>query len=206
MHRIALAAVAVLSVSVLAPDTARASPGFDFKCYQGPFEAEIGLDIGWENAFVTIGVEEMTLKSAGKGGQNSFHFAGDTFSFVGAPPEGQLKRDGETVSQCFQTRDSVKTLALYGSDNRPGEWSSYNVMGEGFQSVRAAPSVLSKKIDTIPHGEPVVILENTDEFLDGFFWFKIEYSEGLQGYMWGALLCTDADNPELNATLRRCSQ
>ncbi|MEM8542251.1 MAG: SH3 domain-containing protein, partial [Pseudomonadota bacterium] len=73
-------------------------------------------------------------------------------------------------------------------------------------TVRSSPSIFGEKLSSLSQGEPVIILENTDEFLDGFFWFKIEFGESEQGYMWGALLCTDADEPELNATLRRCSQ
>lgn len=193
-----------LAGAAFAATTAQASPGFDFVCFRDGFEASIGLDISWENAYVTIGAEELMLPGSGDYQTGSFEFSGDTFAFRGFLPEGTLFRNNEVAAHCYQSRDSIKNMALYDTETN-GRWSSYDAPGQGFQTVRSSPSMVGEKRASLPSATPVKILENTDEFLDGFFWFKIEYDGGKQGYMWGALLCTDADDPELRTTLRRCS-
>ncbi|MCR9122796.1 MAG: SH3 domain-containing protein [Phyllobacteriaceae bacterium] len=206
MIRQFLAALALTIAAGLAVPKAHASPGFDFVCFDRAIVASIGLDLEWENAYLTIDGEETVLPATGQGDsmRDSFAFAGDGYSFQGFVPEGQLSLADGRTAQCYQARDSIKTMALYGSDNN-FQWSAYDARGTGSGNVRAAPSVFAEKVASLGDGEPVIIKRNTDEFLDGFFWFQIEFGEGETGYVWGALLCTDADEPELNTTVRRCS-
>jgi hypothetical protein len=190
----------------LAPVAALASPAPEYACYDREFSARIYFDEGWSTALMKNNWGEFELnETGGQGGpEGAFSFSDATYSFEGIAPEGVVKTGETVLGRCFQTAESIKEMALYGSPENRGRWSTYDVMGEGFQTVRAAPSVLSDKIDTLEAGEPVRILENTDQFLDGYFWFKIEYFEGSTGYIWGALLCSDTDDPELNQTVRRC--
>jgi hypothetical protein len=186
------------------PVAAWASPAPEYVCFDRAFSAMIGFDEGWSAVYMTNNWGEFELQaSEGQGGpDNSFSFENATYSFTGIAPEGQIKT-GETVfANCYQTGESIKAIALYGNPENRGIWSKYQARGQGFQTVRSTPSVLGEKIAALPQGEPVIILENTGAFLDGFFWFKIEFSEGEQVYIWGALLCTDTDDPELKATVR----
>ena len=206
MVRRSFAALALAVLAGIAATNAHASPGFDFVCYDRDIVASVGLDLEWANAYVEIGGEEIVLPAAGQGNANrdAFAFSGDGLSFQGFPPEGQLALADRRTVRCYQTRDSIKTMALYGSDNN-FEWSVYDARGSASGNARAAPSIFAEKVASLGDGEPVIIRQNTDEFMDGFFWFQIEFSEGETGYIWGALLCTDADMPELNTTVRRCT-
>lgn len=195
----------VLSIICFA-GTANASPGFSFVCFDRQTTATIDFDLEWQTAYMSINGQQIELAAIeGQNGPDGFFdFEGQSYRFNGVAPEGQISQNGELVARCYQSRQSIKDIALYNTEAN-GKWSKYSVFGEGFQTVRSMPSVFGEKIGSLAQGEPVLILENTDEFLDGYFWFKIKYGEGEQGYMWGALLCTNADNPELNATLRRCN-
>ncbi|MBO6636782.1 MAG: SH3 domain-containing protein [Roseitalea sp.] len=206
MIRTLFVATAVAATMTMAVPKAEASPGFDFVCFDRDIVASIGLDLEWENAYLTIDGKETVLPATGQGSSNrdSFAFAGDGFSFQGFAPEGQLILADGRAAQCYQARQSIKTMALYGSDNN-FQWSAYDARGTGSGNVRAAPSVFAEKVASLGDDEPVIIKRNTDEFLDGFFWFQIAFGEGETGYIWGALLCTDADEPELNTTVRRCN-
>jgi len=205
MVRILFAALAFAILAGVAAPKAHASPGFDFVCYDRDIVASVGLDLEWANAYLKIGGgEEITLPATGQGDGNSFAFASDGLSFQGFVPEGQLTLTDGRTARCYQARESIKTMALYGTEGG-FEWSAYDALGSGSGNVRAAPSVFAGKIASLGDGEPVIIKQNTDEFLDGFFWFRIEFGEGETGYIWGALLCTDADEPELNTTVRRCT-
>lgn len=200
--------IAVLgAVIALAPKLAIASPGFDFVCFDRQITASIGFDLTWDTAYVSIGGEEITLSATGDRNfsDNSFEFAGQGFSFRGFAPEGQLSLPDGRSAQCHQARDSIKTLALYGSPDNRGRWSDYDARGTASGNVRRAPTVFSEQLANLGDGEPVIIKQNTDQFLDGFFWFQIEFGEGETGYVWGALLCTDHDDAELSATVRRCN-
>ena len=194
--------VAGLSIS----SSAHASPGYDFTCFNRAFSATISLDISWQSAYLTENGTEHELPVNGSPNRDvgSFSFANDSFRFDGFLPEATLFKNDEVAARCFQKADSLKTLALYGKEGR-FDWDSYNAVGNAFQNVRAAPSVFADKVHSFVDQESVTILANTDQFLDGFFWFKIEYGEGEQGYIWGALLCTNEDNSELNVTLRKCN-
>lgn len=195
---------AVLSGIALSTQ-AHASPGFSFVCFDREMTATIDFDEAWQTAYMKNNWGEFELKpSEGQGGpEGSFAFEDSTYAFNGVAPEGQITRGGTVVARCYQSRQSIKDIALYTAETN-GKWSKYNAKGKGFQTVRSTPSVFGEKLTSLDQDAPVTILENTDQFLDGFFWFKIEYAEGQQGYIWGALLCTNDDNSELNATLRRC--
>ncbi|WP_375565443.1 SH3 domain-containing protein [Oceaniradius stylonematis] len=204
MVRGSIATLAFAVLAGMAVSKAHASPGFDFVCFDRDIVASVGLDLEWANAYLKIDGEETVLPATGQRSGNSFAFAGNGLSFQGFVPEGQLTLADGRTARCHQTRNSIKTMALYGSDNN-FRWSAHDARGTASGNVRAAPSVFAEKVASLGDGEPVIIKRNTDEFLDGFFWFQIEFGEGETGYIWGALLCTDADEPELNTTVRRCS-
>jgi len=184
---------------------AAASPGVSFACFDREFSARIDLAEDWLSARMVNNWGTFDLAaSEGQGGpDNSFSFEDSTYIFRGIAPEGRIMRGDVVVAQCWQTARSQKAIALYGGD-ASGRWSSYEAAGQGFQTVRATPSVFGEKLASLDAGSAVTILENTDQFLDGYFWFRIRYGDGLFGYIWGALLCTNANEPELNAVVRSC--
>ncbi|MEO1746847.1 MAG: SH3 domain-containing protein [Pseudomonadota bacterium] len=57
--------------------------------------------------------------------------------------------------------------------------------------VRSGPGTQFDATDSLPEGEPVVIVANTGVMLNGYPWFEISYSEGLTGYQWGGIMCSD---------------
>ena len=195
-----------LFIFISATGAAHASPGYSFVCFNKEITATIDLDLAWQTAYLSINQQEveLTANDAQSGPDGFFNFGSNNYRFSGVAPEGQIMRGDKVIARCYQSRESIKNIALYNTDAN-GKWSKYNARGQGFQTVRSSPSVFGEKLDSLNQGEPVTILENTDQFLDGFFWFKIEYGKRQQGYMWGALLCTNADNPELNSILRRCN-
>lgn len=200
-----LAGLVVMLVAGIAPQ-AKASSGYDFICFDRDLTATISFDLEWSTAYLDIDNREIALPATGESRSgDAFGFAKDGYVFRGFAPEGQLTTPDGTTARCHQTRDSLKALALYGSSEGQNGWSTYDVPGKGTANVRAAPSLQSEKIANLGTGQTVTILTNTDEFLDGFFWFKIALRDGRIGYIWGALLCSDADNPELNMVVRRCN-
>lgn len=209
-HRSALALKCVLTglVVMLVPaltPAAKASPGYDFICFNQGLTATIGFDLEWSTAYLDMDNREIALQATDENRSgDAFGFAKDGYVFRGFVPEGQLTTPDGTTARCHQTRDSLKALALYGGSEGQNDWSTYDAPGKGSANVRATPSLQSKKIANLGTGQPVTILTNADEFLDGFFWFKIALRDGRIGYIWGALLCSDADNPELNTVVRRC--
>lgn len=204
--RTGLIAVTTLLAISLTSGAALASPGVNLVCHDREFSAKIGFDIDWSSAFMENSFGTFELKAPpGQGGPaNTFNFEDDTYRLSGILPEGQITRGDVVVARCWQTADSIRAIALYGKEG-PSRWDRYEAAGQGFQTVRAIPSVNGERLVSLNAVAPVTILENTDQFLDGYFWFKIEYAPGQQGYIWGALLCTDADNAELQATVRRCN-
>jgi hypothetical protein len=192
-----------LVFAILFPVTALASPVPEFVCFDREFMARIGFTEDWSEVYMTNNWGDFTLAAAETG--NGLRFEDGTYRLSGSGTEATVFTGETVLARCHQTAESIKAMALYGNPENRGRWSRYEIMGRGWQTVRAAPSVLSEKIDTLSENEPVLILENTDQFLDGYYWFKIEYSEGLQGYIWGALLCSDTDDPELSQTVRRCN-
>ncbi|MEO1747260.1 MAG: SH3 domain-containing protein [Pseudomonadota bacterium] len=205
MRRFIIAASAALLATTL---HANASPGIELVCYDRDFQASIGFEDDWSRAYITAsGAGEIIIPSSGDAGSSTFEFSGNNWRLAGLLPEAQLfKPDGSTAN-CYQSKENIKTLTFYG-EQMPFTWSAYAADGMGSGNVRAAPSILSEKIASLGDGEPVIILSNTDVFLDGYFWFKIEYGERERerGYIWGALLCRSTDDEfELSSTVRKCN-
>lgn len=184
---------------------ASASPGFDFVCFNEGFSAQVGLDLEWSTAYLTVdGVQSALSATETNSDRGQFEFSNDTSRFFGWAPTGRLEHTNGFAADCFQTRESLTALALYGADT-DYKWPRFMANGQGFQTVRAMPSPLSPKLASLEAGTPVTIVENTGEFLEGFFWFRTVFEQGREGYIWGALLCSDVDDPVLNAVVRRCS-
>ena len=55
--------------------------------------------------------------------------------------------------------------------------------------VRAGPGKEFAKIGSLKNGDPVILVESTKIFLDGYEWFKIIYNNNSVGYHWGGILC-----------------
>ncbi|MEO0544645.1 MAG: SH3 domain-containing protein [Pseudomonadota bacterium] len=198
-----LAGLGVLSTMTIA----YASPGIELVCYERDFQALVGFEDDWSRAYIETNAEgEIIIPATDNGGSGPFEFAGDNWRLNGFLPEAQLALPNGTTARCYQTKENIKTLTFYG-EQMPFRWNAYAADGLGSGNVRATPSVLGEKIGSLGSGEPVVILSNTDVFLDGFFWFKIEYGKRERGYIWGALLCTNNDDDhQLQSTVRKCSQ
>ena len=194
--------VAATTSIVFAVSPAQASPGVDFVCFGQEIVASGGLDLEQENAYLTIDGEEHVLPVTSGAGSPFATYRKDAMTLNFFAPEGDLAIGGFRA-RCHQTADSIRARALYGKERM--QWDDYDAVGKAFQTIRAAPSVLSEKVTSFNTQEEVRILANTNQFMDGFFWFRIGFGDAERGYIWGALLCYNGDEPELQATLRRCN-
>ncbi len=194
-----------LAMSTLAAVTAaQANPQTDLVCFNRDTSMSVRIDAGASTAFLRLdGAQYALAKSPDSGAL--FRYSGRGFELAGALPEAQLRSNGAFFASCHETIDSVRARALAGKTGFG--WSDYAAKGRASQTVRAAPSPLSDRIASLPSGSPVTILENTGQFLDGFFWFRIRYDRTKTGYVWGALLCaeTPEESKELAETVRKCA-
>lgn len=198
------AVIGMASLGLCGP--AQASPGYDFVCFGDQMTATIGFDLLWDTAFLTTPEGEVQLPASGPHddvNSDQFAFSDGTWRFSGFAPEGRLWRGETVVGDCYQSKQSLKALALYDTD--PYAWSAYNAAGLASGNVRARPTLQSQTVTSFDTQQAVTILENTDQFMDGFFWFRIGWDDGQTGYIWGALLCTDTSDRQLEVTLRTCS-
>lgn len=187
-----------------AAQMAVASPGVDFVCYDSGQILRVGFDITQENAYLDAPEGEVILPNALSDGGDSFDFDNGAYRLMGNANEGELTGPNGIDARCWQTAESIKAIALYGGENN-GRWSPYfKQIGTGHGNIRTIPSASGELAGNLGDGEPVVILANTDEFLDGFYWFHIQFGESERGYIWGALLCYDGDEPELQTAIRPC--
>lgn len=59
-------------------------------------------------------------------------------------------------------------------------------------NVRSGPGTQHATTDSLAYGEPVVLIERSGVVLDSYEWFNIEYGEGVTGYQWGGIMCSNA--------------
>ena len=187
-----------------AAGNALASPGVEFTCNGPGYSARIAFDEEWSTALVEDGNNSFEMRAipAAGGDENAFAFSNGAATLRGLGVDATLTTPSGSQVQCWQTGDSQKAIALYGSDSP--DWSPYNAHGRASQTVRAGPSTDAAKLASLPENSPVTILENTDRFHAGYWWFRIRYDGSKEGYIWGALLCSDADIPQLNQVVRKC--
>ena len=55
--------------------------------------------------------------------------------------------------------------------------------------VRSGPGKEFSQVGSLNNGDPVILIESTSIFLDGYEWFKIIYNNNSVGYQWGGILC-----------------
>lgn len=181
---------------------AHASPPIDYVCYAPDYVADVSVSTEGGGAYLRHPKGEFELPATGDG--QLFTYDDGTYRFSGLQPEATLFEQNNVAARCWQTAESQKTLALYGADTN-GRWSNYiDQIGKASGNVRAQPSTTAERVTSFAARTDVTILKNTGEFMDGFFWYQIEYGQAERGYIWGALLCYDGDDVELMATIRRC--
>ncbi len=64
--------------------------------------------------------------------------------------------------------------------------------------VRAGPGMHFNRVTSLREGDPVMLLVNTGEEMNGYDWFFIRLPDGREGYQWGGILCTEA--PQIDGT------
>lgn len=192
----------IFGAAMLWVSAAHASPPIDYVCYAQDYVATVSVSTEGGGAYLRHPTGEFELPDTGA--SPAFNYDNGAFRFSGFQPEATLF-DGDKVSaRCWQTADSQKTLALYGAQTN-GQWSDYaKQTGKASGNIRAMPSASSEKIASFANRTNVAILKNTDEFMDGFFWYQVQLDDNRRGYIWGALLCYDGNEVELSATLRQC--
>lgn len=81
----------------------------------------------------------------------------------------------------------------FGADLEAGSWGG---------KVRSGPGMNFKQVGSLKNGDPVILLEKTSEFFNGYNWFRISYGKGKTGYQWGGILC--AYGTEIDGIFQIC--
>lgn len=106
------------------------------------------------------------------------------------PTEMMLLKDDDAPKQC-----QVTDMGDEGTSSPSSASGSYvSTMGNFALggNVRSGPGTQYDKTDSLNYGEPIAIVSRTDVQYQDYEWFEIEYSEGLRGYMWGGIMCSNA--------------
>ncbi len=83
-----------------------------------------------------------------------------------------------------------------GQTDREAEENALNIPARSYGGkVRAGPGMEFTQIASLREGDPVTLLTNTGETMNGYDWFMILMANGEIGYQWGGLLCSDALHP-----------
>lgn len=195
--------IPIFGGAVLCAGAAQASPPIDYACYAEDYVATVSVSTEGGGAYLRHPTGAFELPDTGA--SPAFNYDNGTYRFSGFQPEATLFDGDNVAARCWQTADSQKTLALYGADTN-GQWSDYiKQTGKASGNIRAMPSSNSERVASFADRTDVAIIKNTDEFMDGFFWYHIQFGGDKRGYIWGALLCYDGDEVELSSTLRQCN-
>lgn len=55
--------------------------------------------------------------------------------------------------------------------------------------VRSGPGMDFDKVASLKEGEPIVLVDKTDAFMNGYPWFRISFGNGQTGFQWGGIIC-----------------
>ncbi|GGD20531.1 SH3 domain-containing protein [Aureimonas glaciei] len=119
-------------------------------------------------------------------------YSDDLTTFIHEYPEGEAWMQesfaAETACQGVE-RAEPATGAETGLPRNAGSWGGI---------VRSGPGQQYKRLDALPEGARVTLLENSSVMENGFPWMKISFGEGRTGYQWGGILCSiDTPMPEV---------
>jgi hypothetical protein len=140
-----------------------------------------------------VALEPTELIAAPTG--SGFRYVSEEFDFRGKGTEATLTEGGAVVDCRFL---GEPVMEEEGSGNLPDlsndmAWPPLNAMGFSLGGkVRSAPSMEAPQTDSLQFKEPVVLIQNTGVEMNGYYWFKISYGEGEEGYQWGGIMCSDA--------------
>ena len=157
-----------------------------------PSQASVVYQLGGE--YPQEGEPDVTKLKATPSG-SGFRYTGGEFEFHGKGDVGRLS-DGHEVVECrFQgepvmEEEEARILPDLSDDMA---WPPLNAMGFSLGGkVRSGPAMDAPQVDSLQYKEPVVLIQNTGVEMNGYYWFKISYGEGEEGYQWGGIMCSDA--------------
>ncbi|MHA7774158.1 SH3 domain-containing protein [Roseibium sp. M-1] len=80
-----------------------------------------------------------------------------------------------------------------------------NMQGQSLGgSLRAGPGINFTRTGSLPAGMPLTILRRTPEIMNGYSWFEIRAANGLSGYQWGGIMCSE--DRDIRGVLSVCEQ
>ncbi|MXO91909.1 MliC family protein [Pontixanthobacter aquaemixtae] len=83
-----------------------------------------------------------------------------------------------------------------GETDEAAEEAALNIRARSYGGiVRAGPGMEFDRVTSLQEGDPVTLLVNTGEHMNGYDWFMIMLPDGEIGYQWGGLLCSDELHP-----------
>jgi hypothetical protein len=76
----------------------------------------------------------------------------------------------------------------------------FPVSGKSFGGAfRQGPSMSTRQIGSIRERDPVTIVKNAGNEMNGYDWFQIRF-KGSTGYQWGGILCSDIETKGIYQT------
>jgi hypothetical protein len=103
-----------------------------------------------------------------------------------------LMKDDEAPKECYVSHVDDNRGATQNTQAGSSEYVSAMGNFSLGGNVRVGPGIQYDKSDSLPFGEPIALVSRSGVEMDGYEWFEIKYSEGLRGFQWGGILCSNA--------------
>ncbi len=110
-------------------------------------------------------------------------------------PSGHFMVRGKGEDMVLQVDENVPAPCLRQISGAQSTSDDYISTQGNFSlggNVRSGPGTDFPASESLSYGEPVALVSRTGVMLDGYEWFEIEYSEGLRGFQWGGIMCSNA--------------
>ena len=83
-----------------------------------------------------------------------------------------------------------------GETDEEAEEAALNIGARSYGGiVRMGPGMEFGRLTSLREGDPVTLLVNTEETMNGYDWYMIMLENGDIGYQWGGILCSDELHP-----------
>lgn len=178
-----------IAAGVSAP--AQAAPGGEFVC-EAMGSRQFTVTISADDTDMAM-VQSASLDEDGQTGPvtstpmrqipsgSGIRYAGLGFIFHAKANEGFLDTDSGTV-MCSDPAGEADEYA----EEHSLEAAAYSWGG----IVRAGPGMDYDRVASLREGDPVTLLNNAGEMMNGYDWFFIRLPDGTEAYQWGGILCS----------------
>ncbi|MDN3646346.1 MliC family protein [Pontixanthobacter aestiaquae] len=128
-------------------------------------------------------------------------YAGLGYVFHAKGPEGILETEAGSTTCRFAGEEAPDEMSGSGDEETDAYAESQSLEAPATSwggIVRAGPGMEFDRVTSLREGDPVTLLVDTGEEMNGYRWFMIRLSDGTEAYQWGGILCTEA--PQIDGT------